>query len=84
MSSANKIDIILFQEALNNSLAKRVRYTAIILAPGGLTLLGVGPKQVAKETILGHFSGSGDLLQLGNSDKFGGKTTVHAQNFIVN
>ena len=84
MSTANQVNIIFLEETLNHRLSKRVRYTTVILAPGGLALLGVRPKQVAEETILGHFRGPGNLLELRDGDEFWGEPAVHAKNFIVN
>jgi len=83
MGSANQVDVVLLEELLDDGLAKGVRDAAIILTPAGLSFLGVGPKQVTQETVLGNFSWSSDLLQLCDSDELRRESSVHAEDFVV-
>lgn len=83
MGSANKVDVVLLEELLDDGLAEGVGDAAIVLAPGGLSFLRVRPKQVTKETVLGNFSWSGDLLQLCDGDELRGESAVHAEDLIV-
>lgn len=83
MGSANKVDVVLLEELLDDGLAEGVGDAAIILTPGGLPFLGVGPEQVTKETVLGNFGWSSDLLQLGDSDELRGESSVHAEDLVV-
>ena len=83
MRSANKIYIVFLKELLDDSLAKCVRDTAVVLSPARLSFLWIGPKQVAEEAIFGHFCWPCDLLELGHGDELGAQTAVHADNFVV-
>lgn len=84
MGSANKVDVILFQETLDNWLSESVADTSVVFTPTALTLLGICPQQIAKQTIFGNFGGASDLLKLGNGHKLGGETSVHAEDLVVN
>ena len=83
MRSANEVDVIFLEELLDDSLAKCVRDTAVVLSPARLSFLWIGPKQVAEEAIFGHFCWPCDLLELGHGDELGAQTAVHADNFVV-
>jgi hypothetical protein len=83
MGSADKVNVVLFEELFDDGLAECVGDASVVLTPAGLTLLRIGPKQVAKQTVLGNLSRPCDLLQLSYSDKFGRETSVHAENLVI-
>ena len=83
MRSANKIYIVFLEELLDDGLAKRVRNTAVVLAPTRLSFLRVGPKQVAEKAILRNLSRPCDLLELGHGDELGAQAAMHANDFVV-
>lgn len=84
MRATNQVDVVLFEELFDDSLAEGVRDAPIVFTPRTLPLLWVRPQKIAQETILGHLSWSGQLLELSYSHEFGGKTSVHTENFVVN
>ena len=84
MRATNQVNVVLFEELFDDCFAECVRNTAIIFAPTWLALLWVGPEQITQKSVLRHFSGSSQLLELGNGDKFGGETSVHAENLVIN
>merc|ERR1740130_1255386 len=59
MGSADKIYVILFEEALDDGLTEGIADTTVVLSPAGLASFGVGPQQVAHQTVLRDLSGSG-------------------------
>ena len=69
MGPTDEVNVIFLEELLDDGLSKSVRDSSVVLAPAGLALLRIRPKQVAKKTILGHLSRSCDLLKLGHSHK---------------
>ena len=83
MSPTDKVDVILFQELLDDGLAESVRHATIVLTPARLALLRIGPKQVAEKAVLGHLSRSSDLLELGDGHKLGAESTMHAKDLVV-
>jgi hypothetical protein len=60
MGSADKIHVMLLQEAGYYVGTESERDTAIVFAPACYVLIWVGPKQIAKETAVG------DLCQSAN------------------
>ena len=84
MGTADKIDIVLLEELLYHGFTECIAHSSIILTPTTLGLLWVWPQQVAQETILGDFSRSSDLLELGDSNKLGREPSMHTKNLVVN
>ena len=84
MRATNQVYVVLFEELFDDRFAESVWNSAIVLAPTRLALLRIRPKQIAQEAIFGDFSGTSELLELGNCDEFGRETSVHAQNLVVN
>ena len=84
MRSTNQVYVVLFEELFDHRFAESVWNSAIVFAPTWLALLRVRPQQIAQEAILRDFSGTRELLELGNCNKFGRETSVHAQNLVVN
>ena len=62
MRSANQVDIILFEELLDDNFTESVADTTIVVTPRGLALLWVGPEEIAEEAVLWHLGGSRNLM----------------------
>ena len=83
MGSADKVDVILLEELLDDGLTEGVGNASIVLTPARLTLLGVGPEQVAEESILRNLSWACYLLELCHSDELWRQAAVHTQDLII-
>ena len=83
MGSADKVDIVLLEELLDDGLTEGVGNASIVLTPARLTLLGVGPEQVAEESILRNLSWACYLLELCHSDELWRQAAVHTQDLII-
>ena len=83
MGSADKVDIVLLEELLDDGLTEGVGNASIVLTPARLTLLGVGPEQVAEESILRNLSWACYLLELCHGDELWRQAAVHTQDLII-
>jgi hypothetical protein len=54
MSSADQIQIVLVQEFGDHFRSEGKGHATVVLAPAGDVFVGVGPEQVAQQTLVGH------------------------------
>jgi hypothetical protein len=52
MGAANEIHVMLLKESRYDVRTEREGYTAIVFAPAGDVLVGIGPQQIAKQTAI--------------------------------
>ena len=86
MSSANQVDVVLLIEILDNNFAKGVRNSAIVFTPINYIFFWVcriRPQQIAKKTRIRHIGWPQNLINLLKIIKLWRKTSVNAENFVV-
>lgn len=64
--------------------AEREADAAVVLAPAGGVLVGVGPQQVAEQALVGHVRGPHDPPDLLHGLEIGRETAMAAEDFLVN
>lgn len=64
MGSADEVHVVLVEELGDHVGAEGEGDAAVVLAPAQHVLVGVGPQQVAQETLVGHVGGAHDPSHL--------------------
>jgi hypothetical protein len=83
MCSANQIYVVFDSEFAHDGLAKRKRYTAVVVSVLLDAALWVWPEQVAQQARIGHVRRSNYTFDLLEVFQFRAQSAVHAQNFLV-
>ena len=83
VGTANKVEVMLHEEVLDNCASERKRHSAVVGAPHGLLSVGVGPEQVAEQARLRHIPRPHQAANLVHVIKFWRKPAVHAENLFV-
>ena len=84
VSSADKINIMLDSKLTHNLFTKSKTHSTIIVVIFLNAALRVWPEQITEETGIGHIGRPHNVFDLVQDFEFGGKTSVHAENFFVN
>ena len=84
MRSANQVKFILPQKLRYYVTSEHVAYSSLWFAPHFHVWFRVSPKQITKQTSVGNISRSDDFVDLIDSSKIGGQSTVHTQDFVLN
>jgi len=84
VSSGDKIDIELFHKVCYNVVIEHVADSSFALAPVlMLALLGVSPKHVAEQPLVGDIGGSLYHLEVSVVVEFLTEPAMHAQDLVV-
>lgn len=81
--TADEVQVVLLQKKFDNVGAKDVRNATVVLLPPVGFLFGVGPQQVAQQSLVWNISGAHYAVDLLQIVQLGRETAVHAQNFII-
>jgi len=83
MRTTDQVDIMLLGELADDGLAERKANASIVLSVLVDALLGIGPEQVTEQASVGHVRRPHDIPNLLEVLQLRGKTTVHAQDLLV-
>lgn len=83
MSTADKVEIMLFEEASDNVAAKGERDTTLVLSPSINILIRVRPEKIAEETSIWDISWTHNVSDLVHRMEIGRKTTMHTKDLFI-
>ena len=79
MRPADKFDVVLLQELVDDVVPEREAYAPVVVAPPLVVLLGVAPQEVAQEALVRNLGRPVDLLYFLEGLQVGTQPPVHAQ-----
>jgi uncharacterized protein YacL (UPF0231 family) len=83
VSTADKIEVVLADELLDDICTEGEGDTTVRLTPTNKTLIRVRPEEIADQTSISDIAGTNDLLDLVHNSEFRGQATVAAEDFFV-
>lgn len=83
VGSADKIQIMFFQELRHNIRAECEGHTTIVLTPAFQLLIRIGPQKIANDARIRDICGTHESANLIHGVMFGRETAVHAEDLLV-
>lgn len=83
MSSADKIEVIIFQKSFNNGGRENDRDTTVIRAPAIDVRIRVTPEEITEDALFRDVRGPDNLADLVHIFEFRAKSTVHADDLVI-
>ena len=84
MSSADQVDILLFQEVRYHVRPEYETNPSLVLAPALDALLWISPQKITKQSLIRHFNRPDDFQDLFKTLQLRTQTTMHAHNLLIN
>jgi len=83
MGSADEIELVLLQELGHHLGSEGEADAAVVLAPAHGVLVGIGPEQIAQQSLVGHVGGAHDATDLLHGGQIGTEAAVAAENLLI-
>jgi hypothetical protein len=84
MGSADKVNVVLLVEGRDDFLTKSEGYTTVVLTPTLDIFVGIWPKEITEKAGIRNVCGSHNSLDLFKRRQLWWKTSVHAQDLLIN
>lgn len=78
-----QIEVVFVQELADDLRAEREADAPVVLAPAHLVLVGVGPEQIAEQTLVGHVGRSHYPTDLLHRLEVGAEAPVTAEDLLI-
>ena len=81
--AADQVYVEILQEFLNNVLAEGVADASLVFAPALDVGVGIGPEQIAKQALVGHFDGPFDADDISQILKVRAESAMHTDDLFI-